>query len=105
MGLLAGRVAIVTGGGRGIGREHCLELARQGARVVVVDPGVGVRGEFTDEDPADQVVSEITGLGGEAFAEKGSVADWSTCERIVADTVDRFGRLDSVVNNAGILRD
>jgi NAD(P)-dependent dehydrogenase (short-subunit alcohol dehydrogenase family) len=103
--LLTGRVAIVTGGGRGIGREHCLELARLGARVVVVDPGVGVGGESTDEDPADQVVSEIAGLGGEAHAEKGSVADWSTCERIVADTVDRFGRLDAVVNNAGILRD
>jgi len=105
MGLLTGRVAIVTGGGRGIGREHCLELARQGARVVVVDPGVGVRGESTDEDPADQVVSEIAALGGDAYAEKGSVADWSTCEQIVAAAVERFGRLDAVVNNAGILRD
>jgi NAD(P)-dependent dehydrogenase (short-subunit alcohol dehydrogenase family) len=105
MALLAGRVAIITGGGRGIGREHCLELARQGARVVVVDPGVGVRGESTDEDPADQVVSEIAAMGGEAYAEKGSIANWSTCERIVAATVDRFGRLDAVVNNAGILRD
>ena len=105
MALLTGRVAIVTGGGRGIGREHCLELARQGARVVVVDPGVGVRGESTDEDPADQVVSEIAAMGGEAHAERGSVADWATCEHIVAATVDRFGRLDAVVNNAGILRD
>ncbi len=105
MGLLTGRVAIVTGGGRGIGREHCLELARQGARVVVVDPGVGVRGESTDEDPADQVVSEIAAMGGDAYAEKGSVADWSTCARIVSDAVERFGRLDAVVNNAGILRD
>jgi NAD(P)-dependent dehydrogenase (short-subunit alcohol dehydrogenase family) len=105
MALLTGRVAIVTGGGRGIGREHCLELARHGARVVVVDPGVGVRGESTDEDPADQVVSEIAAMGGEAYAEKGSVADWSTCERIVSAAVDRFGRLDAVVNNAGILRD
>jgi NAD(P)-dependent dehydrogenase (short-subunit alcohol dehydrogenase family) len=105
MALLTGRVAVVTGGGRGIGREHCLELARHGARVVVVDPGVGVRGESTDEDPADQVVSEIAALGGEACAEKGSVVDWSTCERIVSAAVDRFGRLDAVVNNAGILRD
>ena len=103
--LLTGRVAIVTGGGRGIGREHCLELASHGARVVVVDPGVGVRGESTDEDPADQVVCEIAAMGGEAYAEKGSVADWSTCERIVSAAVDRFGRLDAVVNNAGILRD
>jgi NAD(P)-dependent dehydrogenase (short-subunit alcohol dehydrogenase family) len=105
MGLLTGRVAIVTGGGRGIGREHCLELARQGARVVVVDPGVGVRGESTEEDPADQVVSEIAAMGGDAYPEKGSVADWSTCARIVSDAVQRFGRLDAVVNNAGILRD
>ena len=105
MALLEGRVAIVTGGGRGIGREHCLELARHGARVVVVDPGVGVRGESTDEDPADVVVSEIAAIGGDAYAEKGSVADWSTCERIVSAAVDRFGRLDAVVNNAGILRD
>jgi NAD(P)-dependent dehydrogenase (short-subunit alcohol dehydrogenase family) len=105
MGLLEGRVAIVTGGGRGIGREHCLELARHGARVVVVDPGVGVRGESTDEDPADLVVSEIAAIGGDAYADRGSVADWSTCERIVSAAVDRFGRLDAVVNNAGILRD
>ena len=105
MGLLDGRVAIVTGGGRGIGREHCLELARQGARVVVVDPGVGVRGEVTDEDPADQVVSEIRAMGGVAYAEKGSVADWSTCEQIVTAAADHFGRVDVVVNNAGILRD
>jgi NAD(P)-dependent dehydrogenase (short-subunit alcohol dehydrogenase family) len=98
-------VAIVTGGGRGIGREHCLELARQGARVVVVDPGVGLRGEATDEDPADQVVSEIRAMGGDAYAEKRSVADWSTCEQIVSAAADHFGRLDVVVNNAGILRD
>ncbi|HEY3844398.1 MAG TPA: SDR family NAD(P)-dependent oxidoreductase [Acidimicrobiales bacterium] len=105
MGFLDGRVAIVTGGGRGIGREHCLELARQGARVVVVDPGVGLRGEATDEDPADQVVSEIRAMGGDAYAEKRSVADWSTCEQIVSAAADHFGRLDVVVNNAGILRD
>jgi len=105
MGLLTGRVAIVTGGGRGIGREHCLELAREGARVVVVDAGLGVRGDSTDEDPADLVVAEIAAIGGEAYAEKASVVDWSTCEHIVSSAVDRFGRLDAVVNNAGILRD
>ncbi|MFI5040866.1 MAG: SDR family NAD(P)-dependent oxidoreductase [Acidimicrobiales bacterium] len=105
MGLLDQRVVIVTGGGRGIGREHCLELARHGARLVVVDPGVGVRGETTDEDPADAVVSEVREAGGDAVAEKGSVTDWATCERIVRTAVEQFGRLDAVVNNAGILRD
>lgn len=103
--LLEGKVVIVTGAGRGIGREHALELARQGARVVVVDPGVSVRGEETEEDPADAVVREIRDLGGEALAHKGSVTEWSTCERIVRETVEYFGRLDALVNNAGILRD
>jgi NAD(P)-dependent dehydrogenase (short-subunit alcohol dehydrogenase family) len=105
MGLLDGRVVIVTGGGRGIGREHCLELARLGARVVVVDPGVGVRGEATEETPADAVVAEIAAAGGEAVAHPASVADWAACEHVVHATVERFGRLDGVVNNAGILRD
>jgi NAD(P)-dependent dehydrogenase (short-subunit alcohol dehydrogenase family) len=95
----------VTGGGRGIGREHCLELARQGAKLVVVDPGVGVRGEATEEAPADAVVREIEALGGEAIADHGSVTDWAACQRIVAGAVARFGRLDALVNNAGILRD
>ncbi|HMG43260.1 MAG TPA: SDR family NAD(P)-dependent oxidoreductase [Acidimicrobiales bacterium] len=103
--LCEGRVCIVTGGGRGIGRQHCLELARQGARVVVVDPGVGIDGGTTSEDPADAVVREIHENGGEAVADQGSVADWTACARMVRDTVDRYGRLDAVVNNAGILRD
>ena len=103
--LLAGKVVIVTGGGRGIGREHCLELARHGAKLVVADPGVGVRGEATEEVPADAVVREIQAIGGEAIADGGSVAEWETCRRLVRDAVDRFGRLDAVVNNAGILRD
>src|ERR1700730_223560 len=105
MGLLDGKVVIVTGGGRGIGREHCLELARRGASVVVVDPGVGVRGESTEEDPADAVAQEIEAAGGKAVADKSSVSDWTACQRIVHSAVERFGRLDAVVNNAGILRD
>jgi NAD(P)-dependent dehydrogenase (short-subunit alcohol dehydrogenase family) len=105
VGLLSDKVVIVTGGGRGIGREHCLELARRGARVVVVDPGVALSGEATEEDPADAVVAEIEASGGEAIADQSSVSDWEACERIVHDTVDRFGRLGAVVNNAGILRD
>jgi NAD(P)-dependent dehydrogenase (short-subunit alcohol dehydrogenase family) len=105
MGLLEGRVAIVTGGGRGLGREHCLELARQGASVVIVDPGVGVKGEDVGEDPADEVVAEIRAAGGDAVAERASVSDYGAIEKVVATTVERFGRLDAVVNNAGILRD
>ena len=105
MGLLDDKVAIVTGGGRGIGREHSLELARRGARVVIVDPGVAVSGEATEDDPADAVVAEIEATGGEAMAGKSSVSEWAACEKIVRDTVDRFGRLDAVINNAGILRD
>jgi NAD(P)-dependent dehydrogenase (short-subunit alcohol dehydrogenase family) len=105
MGLLDGRVAIVTGGGRGLGREHSLELARRGASVVIVDPGVGVKGEDVGEDPADEVVAEIRAAGGEAVAERASASDYSAIEQVVATTVERFGRLDAVVNNAGILRD
>ena len=77
--MLEGRVAVVTGGGRGIGREHCLELARHGARVLVNDPGVGVHGEQADERPADAVVDEITAAGGVAIADHSSVTDWQSC--------------------------
>jgi NAD(P)-dependent dehydrogenase (short-subunit alcohol dehydrogenase family) len=102
---LRGKVAIVTGGGRGIGRQHCLELARHGASVVVNDPGVSVRGEASQEAPADVVAAEIAAADGTAIADKSSVADWDGCKGIIERAVDAFGRLDVVVNNAGIVRD
>jgi NAD(P)-dependent dehydrogenase (short-subunit alcohol dehydrogenase family) len=103
--MLDGRVVIVSGGGRGIGRGHCLELASHGATVVVNDPGVGVHGEAGDESPADEVVREIEKSGGTAMADRTSVTDWDGVAKLVHTTVERFGRLDAVVNNAGILRD
>jgi len=105
MGLLDGKSVVVTGGGRGIGREHCLELARRGARVMVVDPGLGVGGEESDERPADSVVAEIRAAGGEAVACHDSVTDWDTCRQIIDRTHQQFGRVDAVVNNAGFIRD
>jgi NAD(P)-dependent dehydrogenase (short-subunit alcohol dehydrogenase family) len=103
--MLDGRVVLVTGGGGGIGREHCLELARQGAAVVVNDLGVGVRGEAGDGSPADDVVAEITATGGRAIADGASVTDWAGVAGMVTRAIEEFGRLDAVVNNAGILRD
>ncbi len=103
--LLDNRVAIVTGAGRGIGREFALELARNGAAVVVNDLGVGLRGESTDEDPATAVCAEIEALGGRAAPSHESVTDFAAAERIVATAVDRFGSIDILVNNAGIVRD
>jgi NAD(P)-dependent dehydrogenase (short-subunit alcohol dehydrogenase family) len=107
VGLLDGRVVIVTGAGRGLGREHALELARQGATVVVNDLNVSLRGvaETDDRSPADEVVDEITAMGGTAMANGASVSDWSAMEALVAETVERFGDLHAVVNNAGFLRD
>ncbi len=105
MGLLEGKVAIVTGAGRGIGREHALLLAREGAAVMVNDLGGDGRGEGADLTPAQEVVEEITAAGGAAAVNGANVADWSAAEGLIKQTVETFGRLDILVNNAGILRD
>lgn len=104
-GLLDGRVVIVTGGGRGIGRSHCIELARQGAIVVVNDLGVSLAGDVGQDDPARGVVDAIEAAGGRASAAGGSVSDWRAMGELVSRTVAEYGRLDGIVNNAGILRD
>ena len=100
---LAGKVAIVTGAGRGIGREHALALARAGAKIVVNDLGTSLGGEGTDLLPADEVVEEIGAAGGKAVADYENVADFAGAERMVAHAVEAFGRLDILVNNAGII--
>jgi NAD(P)-dependent dehydrogenase (short-subunit alcohol dehydrogenase family) len=105
MGLCDGRVAIVTGAGRGIGREHALSLASQGAKVIVNDVGGNVDGSGSDLSPAEQVVAEIKGMGGEAVSNADSVADWEGAQRLVNTAIETFGDLHVVVNNAGILRD
>src|SRR5437868_13326319 len=102
---LSGKVAIVTGAGRGIGRSHALALARAGAKVVVNDLGAGLAGEGSDPGPAEQVVEEIRATGGEASTNGENVADFAGAERLVQQALDHFGRLDILVNNAGILRD
>jgi NAD(P)-dependent dehydrogenase (short-subunit alcohol dehydrogenase family) len=102
---LTGKVAIVTGAGRGIGREHALVLAHAGAKIVVNDLGASLAGEGADEGPAHDVVREIEALGGEAVANGENVADFAGAGRMVEQAVDHFGRLDILINNAGILRD
>jgi len=100
-----GQVAIVTGAGRGLGRAYAIELARLGARVVVNDPGAGVEGQGSDSAPAEQVCREIRAAGGEAIANLDSVASFAGGAGIVKTAIDRWGRIDAVVCNAGILRD
>ena len=100
-----GQVAVVTGAGHGLGREHALQLAARGARVVVNDLGGAVDGSGSDAGPAQTVVDEITAAGGEAVADTNSVATKEGGEAIIQTAVDAFGRVDIVVNNAGILRD
>jgi len=105
MGLLDGKVAIVTGAGHGIGRGEALELARQGAKVVVNDVGGSVHGEGVDKRPAEEVAEIIRSRGGAAAANYDDVADWAGAANLVRQAVDEFGRLDVLVNNAGIVRD
>ncbi|UJW29609.1 SDR family oxidoreductase [Saccharothrix sp. AJ9571] len=105
MGVLDGRVAVVTGAGRGIGREHALLFAAEGASVVVNDLGGANDGSGSDAGPAQQVVDEITATGGRAVASTDDVADWDGAKALIDTAVERFGGLDVLVNNAGILRD
>jgi NAD(P)-dependent dehydrogenase (short-subunit alcohol dehydrogenase family) len=102
---LAGRVAIITGAGRGIGREHALLFAKEGAKVVVNDLGGNPDGTGADSSPAQQVVDEIKAAGGEAVANYDDVSDWDAAKRMVDQAIETFGDLHVLVNNAGILRD
>lgn len=102
--MLEGKVALVTGAGRGLGRDHALALAAAGASVVVNDFGGSNKGEGSDAGPAAQVVDEIRAAGGKAIANVGSVADWNTAAAMVAQAIDVFGDVDIIVNNAGINR-
>ena len=102
---LDGKVALVTGAGRGIGREHALALAEAGAKVVVNDVGASLAGEGSDATPAQSVVNEIVAAGGEAAASYDDVSDFGAAEQMIRRAIDRFGSLDILVNNAGILRD
>jgi len=104
MGALDGRVAIITGAGRGIGREHSLLFAQEGAKVVVNDLGGAIDGSGDDRTPAQQVVDEIKAAGGEAVANSDNVADWEGGRRLIDAAVEAFGDVNVLINNAGILR-
>ena len=103
--LCEGRVALVTGAARGVGREHALGLAKHGAKVVVNDLGAGVDGSGADTTPAQAVVDEIKALGGHAIVNGDDVSSWAGAKNMIDQTIDAFGTIDVVVNNAGILRD
>ncbi len=103
--LLEGKVALVTGGGRGVGRGIAIALAEAGARVVVNDLGATLDGQPSGDQPGDEVVATIRAAGGEAVTDGGSVADWNQAHKMVERAVETFGRIDIVINNAGILRD
>ncbi|MDY7101708.1 MAG: SDR family oxidoreductase [Actinomycetota bacterium] len=104
-GMCEGRICVVTGAGRGIGREHALMLASEGAKVVVNDLGGAMDGSGGDASPAQQVVDEIKGMGGEAVANHDDISDWEGAQKLINTAVETFGGLDAVINNAGILRD
>jgi NAD(P)-dependent dehydrogenase (short-subunit alcohol dehydrogenase family) len=105
MGALDGRVAIITGAGRGLGREHALLFAAEGAKIVVNDLGGANDGSGSDMTPAQQTVADIKAMGGEAIVNTDNVADWEGSKRMIDSAIEAFGDLDILVNNAGILRD
>src|SRR3954471_24772804 len=105
MGALDGGIAIITGAGRGSGREHAVPFAQEGAKVVVNDLGGAMDGTGDDRTPAQQVVDEIAGMGGEGIANTDNVAEWEGGQRLINAAIEAFGDLHILVNNAGILRD
>src|ERR1700748_1820498 len=105
MGALEGRVAVITGAGRGLGREHALLFASEGAKVVINDLGGANDGAGSDATPAEQGAEEIKAAGGEAVANADDISDWEGAQRLVNSAIEAFGDLDILVNNAGILRD
>ncbi len=105
MGICDGRVVVITGAGRGLGRAHALAFAAEGAKVVVNDLGASLQGEGIDLSPAQEVVNEITAAGGEAIVNGDDISDWDGAGSLVQAAIDTFGGLDTVVTNAGIVRD
>ena len=103
--MLDGQAIVVTGAGRGIGRAIAIQLADAGAKVIVNDLGVSAEGEGSDTSPAEEVVKEISDRGGVAIANHNNVAEWDSAHEIIQAAIDNFGRIDGLVNNAGILRD